>query len=642
MQKKLKRVYHKAKGSTKIRFGVVGIANTAIDFSVFAVLINVFSLAVIPANIISTTCAMVASFIFNKKAVFPGNTKNVTRQVLAFFAVTITGIWLVQTGILYGFYGLLQQVSDVPDSILQVISKAVGVAAGMVWNYFWYSHVVFRDKPSIKLKSITEHWKLVAISASIVAFMIAMVMGMSRSVWFDEGYSIMVAQRPVSELVELIKVDAHPPLYYLYLKAWGTMFGWSELSLRISSALPGALAVGFMVAILRRLFTANVAIATAPFLVLAPFLTRYNYEIRMYALVCFIGVLATWLLLKAHQSKSTLWWLAYACVVAIGMYTLYMSVVIWIAHALWLVYTDLKYRKNIFLQKQWLFYGLAVVAFLPWLPIVNQQLNNSALPPHVTQLSLEAVVNTIMLITSYTPIWKASIIVISGVMLSIVLLLWLLILIRRQKNKEQWTGVMLLVFGFLTAFAFYWYTSLPPNPPRYVERYAVHVSIFFYALVGVTVYLGYALGKRWQSIFLASTALGLMLYGLGSLYAVGNYNFQRLEPAGAKTVLQTYGCNDTTYVTSGAYGYIDMWYDFQECDFRYFQPVDLTYVGGFAPINKLNQTERVKSMADLNANRIVFIYYNDSTEFMVLDTRYELVGGKSFDGAKVRIYQRVR
>ena len=123
---------------------------------------------------------------------------------------------------------------------------------------------------------------------------------------------------------------------------------------------------------------------------------------------------------------------------------------------------------------------------------------------------------------------------------------------------------------------------------------------------------------------------------------IGNYNFQRVEPVSAKNVLQTYGCNDTTYVTSGAYGYIDMWYDFQGCDFRYFQPVDLTYIGGFAPINKLNQTARVKSMTDTNAQQIVFIYYNDSTEFIVRDDRYKLVSGKSFDGAHTRVYQRVR
>lgn len=642
MQKKMRRVYHRAKGSTKIRFGLVGLVNTIVDFSMFALLINVFSLAIIPANIISTTCAMVTSFIFNKKAVFPGNTKNVTRQVLVFFSVTLAGIWLVQTGVLYGFYELLRQVSDLPDGILQIISKIVGVAVGMVWNYWWYSRVVFREKPVLTFKTIEKHWKSAAIVASIVTLIIAMVMGSGRSVWFDEGYSIMVAERPVSELVDLTKVDAHPPLYYLYLKAWGTVFGWSEFSLRMSSALPGALTVGLMIAILRRLFTAKTALASAPFLVLAPFLMRYNYEIRMYALVCFIGILATWLLLKARDSKSNIWWLGYAAIIAIGMYTLYMSVVIWLAHALWLIYGDLKHRRNIFLQKHWLFYGLAVAVFLPWLPIVDQQINNSALPPHVTNLSLEAVVNTFMLITSYTPIWQAAPVVIVGAMAIVILMVWLLIIIRRRKDKEQWIGVALLLFGFFTAFAFYWYTSLPPNPPRYVERYAVHVSIFFYALIGVTAYMGYQTGKRWQAITLAIVTLALMCYGLASLYSIGNYNFQRVEPVSAKSVREMYGCDNTTYVTSGAYGYIDMWYDFQNCDFRYFQPVDLTYVGGFAPINKLNQAVRVKSMADVNAERIVFIYYNDSTEFMVRDDRYKLVNGNNFVGAKTRIYQRVR
>lgn len=647
MQKKLKHAYHQAKGSKKVRFGLVGAINTTIDFSVYFFMLHVIGLGMIPANIISTGCAMLVSFFLNKKAVFPGNTHKATQQIVIFFGVTLTGIWLVQTGIMYGLYEVLKPMVDMPDAVLQTVVKVIGITIGMIWNYTWYNNVVFHKRPVGRIRIIVnmaeKYWKLVAIGASIVTLIIAMVMGLGKSVWFDEGYSIMLAQRPVSEMIELTRVDAHPPLYYLYLKVWGTLFGWSEFSLRLSSALPGALTVGLMIAILRRLFTTRVALAAAPFLVFAPFLARYNYEIRMYALVCFIGVLATWILLRARESPSNKWWILYAVTVATGMYTLYMSVVIWLAHALWLVYADLKLRQNIFKRKHWWAFAIAGMLFLPWLPVIQQQISNSALPPHVTNLSLEALVNTIMVITSYTAIWQAPPFVIAAVLVMISLLMWLTILIRRQKAKQQWLGIALLAFGFFTAFAFYWYTSMPPNPPRYVERYALHVSVFFYALVGVITYIGWRIGKHWQAALLAVVSLGLMGYGLVSLYTTGNYNFQRLEPVAAKDVRQAYGCNDdTTFVTSGAYGYIDMWYDFNNCDFRYFQPAELTYVGGYAPLNKLNQTVRIKSMSEITADRLVFIYYNDSTEFMTLDDRYELISGKGFGGAKARVYQRVR
>ncbi|RYF28745.1 MAG: hypothetical protein EOO17_04390 [Chloroflexi bacterium] len=122
------------------------------------------------------------------------------------------------------------------------------------------------------------------IAAAVVVFVAATVFGLTQTTWFDEGYSVLLAQRPVGELISLTALDAHPPLYYLLLKGWIGVFGLSDLSLRASSALFGALAIVATALLLRKLFTTKVAIISLPFLTLAPFMLRYDYEIRMYAL----------------------------------------------------------------------------------------------------------------------------------------------------------------------------------------------------------------------------------------------------------------------------------------------------------------------------------------------------------------------
>lgn len=641
MKKQIKHVYRTAKKSKKVRFGLVGVVNTITDFGILNILAGLFGMPLVVSSFISTTAAMLVSFGLNKKAVFrqSGNTKS---QIVLFFAVTLTSIWVIQSIVIMIVHPLF---AGLPDEVSRNIAKLIAVCVGLVWNYFFYNQLVFANKPLAKLDTALEyiehHFKFVVAIGSTMSLVVALIMAYGHSVWFDEGYSIMVAQRPFNELLELTKVDAHPPFYYLYLKSWGTVFGWSEISLRLSSAIPGALSVGFMMLIIRRLFTARAAIVAMPFIVIAPFLARYNYEIRMYALVAFIGVLATWLLLKARGSKSTAWWLAYAAIVAIGMYTLYMSVVIWLAHAIWLVYDDLKHRRNIIFQKQWLFYALSVAVFLPWLPTVLYQLDHSALPPYMTNLTLESFANTLIMAITYTPIWYAPPLLVGLLVIAIALFGWLIIHIRRVANKNEWSGIALLTLGFVIAIVFYWYISQPPQPPRFVERYAVHILPFFYALIGVVTYLGFRIGKRIQALCFGVLAIGLMSFGLFTLHETGNYNFQRLQHVSAKTVRSDIGCDKTTFVTSGAYGYIDMWYDFGGCDFRYFQPADLTYVGGYAPINKLNTTARVKSIQDLNTNRIAFIYYNDSTEFMEPDSRYKLDYELHFDGTHVKIYQRI-
>ena len=485
---------------------------------------------------------------------------------------------------------------------------------------------------------IVRHWVLVAIFAATASLVIALVESMGRSVWFDESYSIMLAQRPISELLALTSVDAHPPLYYLFLKIWGSLFGWSELSLRLSSAVPAAVGIGFLVALVRQLFTARVAVAVAPFLVLAPFLARYNYEIRMYSLVVCIGVIATWVLVLAYNRRSVGLWLAYAVLVAMGMYTLYMSAVIWLGHVAWLAYRLRQDKKPIIKQQIWYWYIVAVVLFIPWLPTFIYQALHPVLPPYMAAVTIDQLINLISMLLSYHASWQVGawlslgILTLAGLLIYLFKHAWLLLPAKYRH------GVMLLVACFGVALVIYTLTSLPPIPPRFVERYMVHVAPFMYALLGVVIVLGWRAGKRWQAIITGILSVVLMVGGLLQLNTAGNYNFQRLQAVQAKTVRDTIGCSQTTFITSGPYGYIDMWYEMQACDLRFYYPKDDVFTGGFAPLN--GSDKRVKDTNNITTKRVVFLYFDDSTEFMTPDSRYTQVGTHNFGKLYARIYER--
>lgn len=146
MKKKIKQVYNVAKDSKKIKFGLVGVINTIVDFSILNILVHFFGLLLVPANIISTTCAMLTSFTLNKKAVFPEAGRDHLRQLVLFFAVTLTGVWVVQTGVMFSVYQLVEPLVSWPSAVLLNIAKIAGIGVGLVWNYMWYSRVVFRTR----------------------------------------------------------------------------------------------------------------------------------------------------------------------------------------------------------------------------------------------------------------------------------------------------------------------------------------------------------------------------------------------------------------------------------------------------------------------------------------------------------------
>ena len=138
--------YYAAKDSQKVRFGLVGVVNTLVDFGILNVLVGMFGVPPIFANIGSTTIAMLVSFSLNKRAVFNDQSGNRLRQLILFFAVTIPGIWLVQSSVLAGMYYTLVHIAFVSDIVALNLAKVSGICVGLVWNYLWYSRVVFKKE----------------------------------------------------------------------------------------------------------------------------------------------------------------------------------------------------------------------------------------------------------------------------------------------------------------------------------------------------------------------------------------------------------------------------------------------------------------------------------------------------------------
>jgi putative flippase GtrA len=127
---------------TKMRFGTVGAANTAIDFGLLFILRS-FGLPVIPANLISTTAAFCFSFFANKKYTFKTSGGNVKRELLLFVVVTLFGLWVLQNIVMQLVLWPLNTMG-IPSETSLLIAKVLATLVSLVWNYVMYSRVVFK------------------------------------------------------------------------------------------------------------------------------------------------------------------------------------------------------------------------------------------------------------------------------------------------------------------------------------------------------------------------------------------------------------------------------------------------------------------------------------------------------------------
>jgi putative flippase GtrA len=134
-----------------VLFTLIGVFNTLFDVALYTALRS-GGQSVIVANLISASTALVGSYLLNSKLTFRAQTWTV-RHFAGFVAVTLFGLWVLQTS---AIYGLSIAFRSVPDSAwqtlgpLQSLAKVAGpklLATGVtfIWNYSWYNKVIFRD-----------------------------------------------------------------------------------------------------------------------------------------------------------------------------------------------------------------------------------------------------------------------------------------------------------------------------------------------------------------------------------------------------------------------------------------------------------------------------------------------------------------
>ena len=125
--------------------------------------------------------------------------------------------------------------------------------------------------------------------------------------WLDEAQTVAIARRSLPHLFEALKLDGSPPLYYVMLHWWMSLFGTSSVAIRSLSGVISVLTLPLMWFAARRV-GADRRLASIAVLLLAlnPFAIRYATEARMYSLVVALWLVAFLTLSRWWTSRS--WW----------------------------------------------------------------------------------------------------------------------------------------------------------------------------------------------------------------------------------------------------------------------------------------------------------------------------------------------
>jgi hypothetical protein len=239
-------------------------------------------------------------------------------------------------------------------------------------------------------------WALV-VAVLVVAAGVVLRFVTRSDLWLDEALTVNIARLPLSDLHEALRHDGAPPLFYLLLHGWISVFGHGDVAVR---ALPGLFSVATLPVIWlggRRLGRPGppgriaddpadarlVAGLCVVVLATSPFAIRYATEARMYSLVMLLVAIGYLALRRALERPSLGRLAIVALLAAMLLYTQYWSMYLLAVVGLAMLWcavraptsADRHAARGVLVA-----FVAALVIFSPWIPTFVYQSAHTGTP----------------------------------------------------------------------------------------------------------------------------------------------------------------------------------------------------------------------------------------------------------------------
>jgi mannosyltransferase len=201
--------------------------------------------------------------------------------------------------------------------------------------------------------------------------------------WMDEGIAVGISSHPLTAIPGILRFDGSPPLYYMLLHLWMSMFGDSEVATHTMSLLFGMATVPIALWAGWSLGGKRAGMMAAVLFAFSAFITQYSQETRMYSLMALLGLLATVGFMQGFVYRRRRYVVLFAVAQALMLYTHAWGIFYGVGSAgavllLWRI-TPADERRGL-LKDAVLAYVGAGVLFLPWLPNFVYQATHTAAP----------------------------------------------------------------------------------------------------------------------------------------------------------------------------------------------------------------------------------------------------------------------
>ncbi len=212
--------------------------------------------------------------------------------------------------------------------------------------------------------------KLILLLTVLLGLFLRLI-SLDQSFWLDEAITAKAAHFSSEQILNFLKGDFNPPVYYFIVSLWQNLFQASETSLRIPSLIFALLTILITFKI-GQIYLNSQAKLAALLLATSPLHIYYSQEARAYALTAFLFTLTIWLFLKSLKERK-FWWLFSLSLLGL----LFSHYQVWLALPIFPLGLILARKEKRTKKENYLYLGLSflpmlIALFFYWPTLVSQ------------------------------------------------------------------------------------------------------------------------------------------------------------------------------------------------------------------------------------------------------------------------------
>ncbi|MEZ5062924.1 MAG: glycosyltransferase family 39 protein [Solirubrobacterales bacterium] len=213
--------------------------------------------------------------------------------------------------------------------------------------------------------STTSRRVLWALAAVTIAGFLLRLSRYQESVFGDELSTLYLTDgRSFTDVISLVSSNAEITPPFSFVLSWLALkLGSAPELVRLPSLIAGTLAIPFTFLLGERLVNRSAGLIAATVMALSPSMIFYSGDGRGYEVVILLLLGSTLAMLEAARGGRTRWWITYAVLSCLAMYTHYTAAFVLAAQLLWVLWAYPGARKAAILSNV----GAAAL-FAPWVP----------------------------------------------------------------------------------------------------------------------------------------------------------------------------------------------------------------------------------------------------------------------------------